>query len=36
MTTSTWITMIAVCGFVWGGFVVALRTALRKEADKPD
>lgn len=36
MTTATWITMIAVCGFVWGGFVFALRTAARKESGKAD
>ena len=36
MTSATWITLIAIGGFVWGGFVVALRIALRKEADKPD
>lgn len=36
MTSATWITLIAICGFVWGGFALALRLALRKEAGKPD
>jgi len=26
--------MIAVMAFVWGGFLVALMTALRKESEK--
>lgn len=34
MTTATWITMAAILGFVWGGFVLALRTAVRKESGK--
>ena len=34
MTTATWITMIVIMAFVWGGFVTALRTAVRKESAK--
>lgn len=34
MSTSTWITMIAMLAFVWGGFVLALATAIRKESGK--
>jgi hypothetical protein len=34
MTTATWITMIGILGFIWGGFTLALRTAIRKEAGK--
>ena len=34
MTTSTWITMIVVKGFVWGGFATVLLTAIRKESGK--
>ena len=34
MTTATWITMIAILLFVWGGFTVALVIAVRKEAGK--
>lgn len=36
MTIATWITMIAICGFVWGGFVVAVRTAVHRESGKAD
>ena len=36
MTAATWITMILICGFVWGGFVVAVSTAFRKESEKAD
>ena len=36
MTTSTWITMIAILGFVWGGFAVALTVALRAESGKAE
>jgi hypothetical protein len=31
MSTSGWITMIMIVGFVWGGFAVLLVAALRKE-----
>ena len=34
MTTNTWITMIVVMGFVWGGFATVLLTAIRKESGK--
>lgn len=34
MTTDTWITMILVMGFVWGGFSMVLLTAIRKESGK--
>ena len=34
MTTSTWITMLVVIGFVWGGFSLVLLTAIRKETGK--
>jgi len=34
MTTATWITMGVILTFVWGGFALALRTAIRKESGK--
>lgn len=34
MQTSGWITMIVIMGLVWGGFVVLVATALRKESRK--
>lgn len=34
MTAATWITMIAIIAFVWGGFAFALSTAVRKESGK--
>ncbi len=34
MTTATWITMVLIMGFVWGGFSVVLYTAIRKESGK--
>ena len=34
MTTATWITMIVIMAFVWGGLTMALRTAVRKESEK--
>ncbi len=34
MTTATWITMIVVMTFVWGGFSLVLLTAIRKESGK--
>ncbi|MYB99935.1 MAG: MetS family NSS transporter small subunit [Gemmatimonadetes bacterium] len=34
MTTATWITMIVIMAFVWGGLAIALRTAFRKESEK--
>jgi hypothetical protein len=36
MTTATWVTLILICGFVWGGFVIAVTTAFRKESEKAD
>ena len=34
MTAATWITMVVIATFVWGGFAVALSTAIRKEGEK--
>lgn len=34
MTAATWITMIVVMSFVWGGFSLVLLTAVRKESGK--
>lgn len=34
MTTSSWITMLLIVGFVWGGFSMVLLTAIRKESGK--
>ena len=34
MTPMTWITMIVVMTFVWGGFSLVLLTAIRKESGK--
>lgn len=34
MTPATWITMIVIMTFVWGGFSVVLLTAIRKESGK--
>ena len=34
MTSATWITMIVVTTFVWGGFSLVLLTAIRKESGK--
>jgi hypothetical protein len=34
MTAATWITMVVVMGFVWGGFLLVLATAIRKESGK--
>jgi hypothetical protein len=36
MTTSTVVTMVLILGFVWGGFSLALLTAVRKESNKED
>jgi hypothetical protein len=35
MQPITWITMIVIMSFVWGGFALLLVTALRKESGKP-
>ena len=34
MTTSAVVTMVLILGFVWGGFFLALFTAVRKESGK--
>jgi hypothetical protein len=34
MTTATWVTMIGILAFVWGGFSIALRKAIRSESEK--
>jgi len=34
MTLATWITMTLVVSFVWGGFLLVLATAVRKESGK--
>jgi hypothetical protein len=34
MTGASWITMILVMAFVWGGFAMVLLTAIRKESGK--
>lgn len=34
MTSSSWLTMIVVMVFVWGGFALALVIAVRKESGK--
>lgn len=34
MSTKAIVTMIAIVGFVWGGFTWILATAVRKERDK--
>jgi len=36
MTTATWVTMLGILTFVWGGFSLALRTAIRKESGKAE
>jgi hypothetical protein len=36
MTTPAWITMFVILGFVWGGFALAVSTAVRSESKKPD
>jgi hypothetical protein len=36
MSASTVLTMIVILGFVWGGFLLAVTTAFRKESGKTD
>ena len=36
MTLISWITFAVVAGIVWGGFLLLVTTALRKESRKPD
>lgn len=34
MSAKAIVTMAVITGFVWGGFVLILRTAIRKEGEK--
>lgn len=34
MTAAAWVTMAAVCGFVWGGALALVVIAMRKEGRK--
>ena len=34
MTTTAWVTMVLICGLVWGGFGLLLTRALRSEGRK--
>jgi hypothetical protein len=34
MTTATWITMVGILTFIWGGLIIALRMAVKKESEK--
>jgi len=34
VTAATWITMIVIMGIIWGGFALAVSTAIRKESGK--
>lgn len=34
MTTAAWVTFALIAGFVWGGFLVLIALALRKERAK--
>ena len=34
MTVATWITLFVIAGFVWGGFALALRKAIKSESAK--
>lgn len=34
MTAGTWITMLSIMTFVWGGCAFAVLTAIRKEGSK--
>lgn len=34
MTVATWITMVLIMALVWGGFALAVSTAVRKESGK--
>ena len=33
-TAATWITLLVIGGFIWGGFALALSLAMRKESGK--
>jgi len=34
MPTETWVTMVVILGFVWGGFLMVLLKAIRSESSK--
>lgn len=34
MTTGALVMMVAICGFVWGGFLILLTWAFRREGAK--
>lgn len=36
MPTETWVTMLLIGGFVWGGFLMVLLKAIRSEAGKAE
>ncbi|MCY4647611.1 MAG: hypothetical protein OXN92_12085 [Gammaproteobacteria bacterium] len=36
MTTATWVTMIVIGAFVWGGFALVLSKAVRTESEKSE
>lgn len=36
MSTRAIVTMVVITGFVWGGFALILRTAIRKERQKQE
>ncbi|RMF66078.1 MAG: methionine/alanine import family NSS transporter small subunit [Calditrichaeota bacterium] len=35
MSTGAVIMMVVILGLVWGGFLFSLRTAIKKESQKP-
>lgn len=36
MSAKAIVTMVLITGFVWGGFVYILKTAIRKEGEKSE
>ncbi|MGH7572796.1 MAG: MetS family NSS transporter small subunit [Gemmatimonadota bacterium] len=34
MTASAWVTLVVICGFVWGGAFTLVTIAMRKEGRK--
>lgn len=36
LTTATWVTMIVIGAFVWGGFALVLAKAVRTESEKSE
>lgn len=36
MTSAAWATMVAICGFVWGGAFTLVVIAMRKEGRKSE